>query len=235
MIRYSLDFFQRFAEHTDGALLRLPPHRLPARRRRADAPAHGEPRSRSSARSASTRGSSRPPTCARSSRACARRPGGRLLRAASGYCDPVETAQGFARGRARRRARASWRTPRWSACSSAGDRVRGVRTTAGDIHAPVVVNAAGLWSAPVGRDGRRRPARSTCAATRSASWRWPEADRRPHPMVYDFVTNIYTRPEMGEHILVGGARRRGVAGRRRSRRVPRRREPRRDRPRRSRA
>src|SRR5262249_1286068 len=23
-------------------------------------------------------------------------------------------------------------------------------------------------------------------------------------MVYDFVTNIYTRPEMGEHILVGG-------------------------------
>ena len=33
---------------------------------------------------------------------------------------------------------------------------------------------------------------------------WPEASRRPHPMVYDFVTNIYTRPEMGEHILVGG-------------------------------
>jgi glycine/D-amino acid oxidase-like deaminating enzyme len=33
---------------------------------------------------------------------------------------------------------------------------------------------------------------------------WPEAARRPHPMVYDFVTNIYTRPELGEHILVGG-------------------------------
>jgi len=33
---------------------------------------------------------------------------------------------------------------------------------------------------------------------------WPETERRPHPMVYDFVTSIYTRPEMGEHILVGG-------------------------------
>ena len=33
---------------------------------------------------------------------------------------------------------------------------------------------------------------------------WPEAEQRPHPMFYDFVNNIYTRPEMGEHILVGG-------------------------------
>jgi glycine/D-amino acid oxidase-like deaminating enzyme len=33
---------------------------------------------------------------------------------------------------------------------------------------------------------------------------WPAEARRPHPMVYDFVSNIYTRPELGEHILVGG-------------------------------
>jgi glycine/D-amino acid oxidase-like deaminating enzyme len=32
---------------------------------------------------------------------------------------------------------------------------------------------------------------------------WPEEARRPHPLVYDFVTNIYTRPETGGMILVG--------------------------------
>ncbi len=84
-----------------------------------------------------------------------------------------------------------------------GDRVRGVRTPAGDIHAPVVVNAAGLWSARVGAMAGVELPIHVCRHKISIV-AWPEADRRPHPMVYDFVTNIYTRPEMGEHILVGG-------------------------------
>src|SRR5215831_14867601 len=67
---------------------------------------------------------------------------------ASGYCNPVETAQGFARA-----ARAAGaRILEDSAVVGLlleGDHVRGVRTKAGDIHAPVVVNAAGLWSGPV--------------------------------------------------------------------------------------
>jgi sarcosine oxidase, subunit beta len=121
---------------------------------------------------------------------------------ASGYCNPVETAQGF--GRAARAAGA--RILEDSAVLGLlldGDRVRGVRTRTGDIHAPVVVNAAGLWSAGVaGMAGVELPIH-VCRHKISIVT-WPEADRRPHPMVYDFVTNIYTRPELGEHILVGG-------------------------------
>ena len=37
---------------------------------------------------------------------------------------------------------------------------------------------------------------------------WPEAVRRPHPMVYDFVNNIYTRPELGETSSSAGSTRR---------------------------
>lgn len=120
----------------------------------------------------------------------------------SGYCNPVETAQGFARA-----ARAAGaRIQEGSAVVELlldRDRVRGVRTTAGDIHAPVVLNAAGLWSAGVAAMAGVELPIHVCRHKISIV-SWPETDRRPHPMVYDFVTNIYTRPELGEHILVGG-------------------------------
>src|SRR5499425_3370928 len=59
---------------------------------------------------------------------------------ASGYCNPVETAQGF--GRAARAAGASIieDSPVIGLLRD-GNRVRGVRTRTGDIEAPVVVNA----------------------------------------------------------------------------------------------
>jgi sarcosine oxidase subunit beta len=121
---------------------------------------------------------------------------------ASGYCNPVETAQGFTRA-----ARAAGaRILEDSAVVGVlldGDRVRGVRTSAGDILAPVVLNAAGLWSAHVAAMAGVELPIHVCRHKISIV-SWPEADRRPHPMVYDFVTNIYTRPELGEHILVGG-------------------------------
>ncbi len=120
---------------------------------------------------------------------------------ASGYCNPVETAQGFARA-----ARAGGaRILEDSAVVGLlldGDRVRGVRTVGGDIQAPVVLDAAGLWSAPVAAMAGVDLPIHVCRHKISIV-SWPEADRRPHPMVYDFVTNIYTRPELGEHILVG--------------------------------
>jgi glycine/D-amino acid oxidase-like deaminating enzyme len=121
---------------------------------------------------------------------------------ASGYCNPVETAQGFARA-----ARAAGaRIVEDSAVVGLlgdGDRVRGVRTTGGDIQAPVVLNAAGLWSARIAAMAGVVLPIHVCRHKISIVT-WAEADRRPHPMVYDFVTNIYTRPELGEHILVGG-------------------------------
>lgn len=121
---------------------------------------------------------------------------------ASGYCNPVETAQGFARAARAAGARILEDTPVLGLLVE-GDRIHGVRTTAGDLHAPVVLNATGLWSAHVAAMAGVALPINVCRHKISIV-AWPEAERRPHPMVYDFVTNIYTRPEMSEHILVGG-------------------------------
>src|SRR5262249_24629702 len=121
---------------------------------------------------------------------------------ASGYCNPVETAQGFARAARAAGARILEDTAVLGLLVE-GNRMRGVRTAAGDIHAPVVLNAAGLWGAGGPAMAGVVLAISVCGHKISIV-AWPEAVRRPHPMVYDFVTNIYTRPEMSEHILVGG-------------------------------
>jgi sarcosine oxidase, subunit beta len=122
---------------------------------------------------------------------------------AAGYCNPVETAQGFARAA---RARGGCRVMEHTEVTGVlveGSRVRGVRTSAGDIEAPAVVNAAGLWGARVAALAGVDVPISVCRHKISMV-SWPEEARRPHPMVYDFVTNIYTRPELGQHILVGG-------------------------------
>jgi len=120
----------------------------------------------------------------------------------SGYCNPAETAQGWARAARARGARILEDTEALSILTE-GDRVTGVETSRGPIRAPRVVNAAGLWGARVGAMlGLEIPI--TVCRHKISIVSWPEAARRPHPMVYDFVTNIYTRPELGEHILVGG-------------------------------
>jgi glycine/D-amino acid oxidase-like deaminating enzyme len=120
----------------------------------------------------------------------------------SGYCNPAETAQGFARAARARGARIMEETEVTGVLTS-GSRVTGVRTSRGEIQAPHVVNAAGLWGARVGAMvGLDIPI--TVCRHKISIVTWPAEARRPHPMVYDFVTNIYTRPELGEHILVGG-------------------------------
>lgn len=120
----------------------------------------------------------------------------------SGYCNPVETAQGFARAARAWGARILEDTE-VQAILTEGDRVTGVMTSRGPIHAPRVVNAAGLWGTRVGAMVGLDIPISVCRHKISIV-SWPEAASGPHPMVYDFVTNIYTRPELGEHILVGG-------------------------------
>jgi glycine/D-amino acid oxidase-like deaminating enzyme len=202
MIRYSLEFFQHFAERVDGAScgfrhtgyllgvdekMRAPMEASVALQRsvgidtRLVSPAEMrelEPRLRVDDLVAG------------------------CYEPASGYCNPVETAQGFARAARAAGARLL------EDCAVIGllvdgDRVRGVRTGAGEIHAPVVLNAAGLWSARLAAMAGVALPIHVCRHKISIV-SWPEAERRPHPMVYDFVTNIYTRPELGEHILVGG-------------------------------
>jgi len=202
MIRYSLDFFQHFDERTDGGScgfrptgyllgvderMRAPMEASVALQRsvgidtRLVSPAEMrelEPRLRADDLVAG------------------------CYEPASGYCNPVETAQGFARAAHTAGARILEDTAVVGLLVD-GDRVRGVHTAAGDLLAPVVVNAAGLWSARVSALAGVALPISVCRHKISIVT-WPEADRRPHPMVYDFVTNIYTRPEMHDHLLVGG-------------------------------
>jgi sarcosine oxidase, subunit beta len=120
----------------------------------------------------------------------------------SGYCNPAETAQGFARAAREHGVRVLEETEALAFLTE-GSRVTGVRTSRGDIQSPRVVNAAGIWGERVGAMAGVSIPIAVCRHKISIV-AWPEAERRPHPMVYDFVTNIYTRPEMGEHILVGG-------------------------------
>jgi sarcosine oxidase subunit beta len=202
MIRYSLDFFQHFAERTDGGScgfrptgyllgvderMRAPMEASVALQRsvgidtRLVSPAEMrelEPRLRADDLVAG------------------------CYEPASGYCNPVETAQGFARAAHAAGARILEDTAVVGLLVD-GDRVRGVHTAAGDLLAPVVVNAAGLWSARVSALAGVALPISVCRHKISFVT-WPAGDRRPHPMVYDFVTNIYTRPEMHDHLLVGG-------------------------------
>jgi glycine/D-amino acid oxidase-like deaminating enzyme len=120
----------------------------------------------------------------------------------SGYCNPVETAQSFARAARARGARIMEATE-VTGILTAGSHVTGVRTSRGEVQAPRVVNAAGLWGARVGAlAGVDIPI--TVCRHKISIVTWPAEARRPHPMVYDFASNIYTRPELGEHILVGG-------------------------------
>jgi glycine/D-amino acid oxidase-like deaminating enzyme len=120
----------------------------------------------------------------------------------SGYCNPVETAQGLARA-ARAHGVRILEDTEVQALLTEGDHVTGVATSRGAISAPRVVNAAGLWGARVGAMAGVDIPVSVCRHKINIVT-WPEAVSGPHPMVYDFVTNIYTRPELGEHILVGG-------------------------------
>jgi len=119
----------------------------------------------------------------------------------SGYADPSQTTQGFA-GVARELGVRIVEQTEVTAILTEGDRVKGVRTNRGEIEAPVVVNAAGTWGDRIGRlAGVEIPI--TVCRHKISFVAWPEEARRPHPLVYDFVTNIYTRPETGGLILVG--------------------------------
>jgi sarcosine oxidase subunit beta len=80
--------------------------------------------------------------------------------------------------------------------------VTGIETTRGTFSAPIVVNAAGAWAAGVAElVGLKIPV---------SIWRHdigllsaPPAVSLPFPMVIDYATNVYFRPEGTALVLVG--------------------------------
>ncbi|MBT3322818.1 MAG: FAD-binding oxidoreductase [Anaerolineae bacterium] len=81
-------------------------------------------------------------------------------------------------------------------------KVRGVRTSAGDFSAPIVVNAAGAWAQSV--------AKMAGVALPIDTWRHDVAFVHPpagiaqySPVVFDSPNSMYIRPETGGLILIG--------------------------------
>jgi glycine/D-amino acid oxidase-like deaminating enzyme len=119
----------------------------------------------------------------------------------AGYADPSQTTQGFANAA---RERGAWvlEGAEVVGLTLSGGRVTGVRTSRGDIAAPVVINAAGTWGDRIGRMAGVEVPLTVCRHKINFFTR-PAGARDPHPLVYDFVKNIYTRPETGGLTLVG--------------------------------
>jgi len=119
----------------------------------------------------------------------------------SGYADPHMTTHGYAAA-ARRHGAVILQETEVLDVTFAGDRVTGVRTSAGDVAAGTVINCAGPWGARVaalaGLDLPIRPARVQVAV-----FERPRTFASLHPVVLDFVHASYFRPETGELSLVG--------------------------------
>ncbi len=119
----------------------------------------------------------------------------------SGYADPHMTTQGYAAA-ARRHGAVILQETEVLDVMFAGDRVTGVRTSAGDLAAATVINCAGPWGARVAAlAGLQLPIRP--ARVQVAVFERPRAFASLHPVVLDFVHASYFRPETGELSLVG--------------------------------
>jgi sarcosine oxidase, subunit beta len=120
----------------------------------------------------------------------------------SGYADPSGVAAAYAAA-ARRRGVTIDQDTEVSAVRVAGDRVAGVETTRGErIDAPVVVNAAGLWSPALARlAGVELPIvigrHPVFVVERDPSF------GAPHPVFLDLAGGSYVRPESGGLTLTG--------------------------------
>ena len=81
-------------------------------------------------------------------------------------------------------------------------KVRGVTTAHGTVEAPVVVNCAGPWGARVARWAGIEVPINPCRV-QVAFFRRPTGYTDEHPVVADFTTASYWRPETGGLTLVG--------------------------------
>jgi glycine/D-amino acid oxidase-like deaminating enzyme len=117
------------------------------------------------------------------------------------YLEPVQIPIGYARASARLGATLLPHTPVEEILTEGGT-VAGVRTSRGEIHAPVVVDAAGAWLRVVAAQGgasvKLVPTRHQLMVT------VPLPDARPNQPITRIVdANVYVRPEKGG-LMLGG-------------------------------
>jgi sarcosine oxidase subunit beta len=118
----------------------------------------------------------------------------------SGCADPALTTNAFA-NRARDLGARIVQYTEVTEIRAAGDKVTGVRTTTGEIDAPVVVVCAGLWAnrltAPLGVEIPIEPRRHQMIIFRRP------VEFPTHPAVYDLIQGTYCRPDHGDLTLYG--------------------------------
>ncbi|MBI3978413.1 MAG: FAD-binding oxidoreductase [Chloroflexi bacterium] len=121
----------------------------------------------------------------------------------SGYADPASTVNALG-NRARELGATIVQYTAVSEITTASGRVTGVRTSKGDIGAPIVVNCAGLWAnrllAPLGIDIEIKPTRHQMCFFR----RPPEFG--VHPSFGDTPNGTYMRPDHGDLTIFGVGR-----------------------------
>ena len=118
----------------------------------------------------------------------------------SGYADPSSTANALM-NRARELGATIVQYTSAQAILTSGSKVTGVRTEAGTVHAPVVVNCAGLWAgrllAPLGIEVSVQPTRhQMCFFRRPSGF-------DAHPAIIDRPQHTYMRPEHGDLMIHG--------------------------------
>jgi glycine/D-amino acid oxidase-like deaminating enzyme len=117
-----------------------------------------------------------------------------------GVASPADVTAGYAAAARRHGARLHERVAVTGVDVRAG-RVRTVRTTAGEVAAPVLFDCAGAWSAEVGRmagvEVPVRPFRRHIFVTDA----FPEVPPTT-PLTVDFATSLYFHPE-GDGVLLG--------------------------------
>lgn len=135
----------------------------------------------------------------------------------SGYSDAYLTVTAYANA-AKRLGADIYQSTRVTEILFEGDRVKGVCTVDGEMHAPIVVNCAGAWAAQVGvmaglvddvmgdvsgpvSDTTALPIRS--CRVQVAILRRPADMSRLHPVVVDFIHASYFRADAGNITIAG--------------------------------
>jgi sarcosine oxidase subunit beta len=119
----------------------------------------------------------------------------------SGYADPYQTVNAYARA-ARRLGVSIFQETEVTGIRFAGGRVAGVDTSRGEFSAAQVLNTAGAWGARVARLAGVEVPIDSCRV-QVAFFRRPPGHEAEHPVVGDFVNTIYFRSETGGLTLVG--------------------------------
>ena len=113
----------------------------------------------------------------------------------SGYADPNLTNGGYAKAAQARGAVFHLDTEVTGLRLRSG-RTQGVTTSHGTFGAPLVINCAGPWGARVARFAGIEVPLSSCRV-QVAFFRRPDGYAADHPVVADFTTASYWRPETG--------------------------------------